>query len=433
MHIDIPKGVRDIICELEKNGYEAYAVGGCVRDSILGRIPEDWDITTSAHPIDIKRCFHRTVDTGIKHGTVTVLRDGAAFEVTTYRIDGEYKDKRHPSEVIFTEALKEDLRRRDFTINAMAYNPAVGLVDIFGGREDLDNGLIRCVGLPDERFNEDALRILRAVRFAAQLGFEIENETSRSIIRHVSDLEAVSKERILAELTKLICSEHIEKAEKLFELGMAKHISKGFPLINLDNLKELKAHAKEVQIKLKEALTGPFSGMETEAFCLNEITGHEKRYIRFAMLCEGMEPVKLKQMLKELKADNDTIKNSGVLSEYVFRPLSPDRYELKSFMSGMERSLFYELLFLKSASRHTSIYKAHCMEEDIGLVIETAKDIAANNEAVYLSELSVSGADIKAYGIDEGPEIGKTLKKLLDMVHRYPEKNNKETLIGSLK
>ena len=177
MRIQLPEKVTKIIAMLEAAGFEAYAVGGCVRDSILGRKPDDWDITTSAKPDQIKRLFPRTVDTGIKHGTVTVLLEREGFEVTTYRIDGAYEDGRHPSEVSFTANLREDLRRRDFTINAMAYNEKDGLMDLYGGIADLEAGVIRCVGKAEERFNEDALRMLRAVRFSAQLGFRIEEET----------------------------------------------------------------------------------------------------------------------------------------------------------------------------------------------------------------------------------------------------------------
>ena len=167
MKIQLPEKVKVIIQTLEAAGYEAYAVGGCVRDSVLGRIPADWDITTSALPEQVKELFHRTIDTGIEHGTVTVMMDKEGFEVTTYRIDGEYRDHRHPEQVNFTGELKEDLRRRDFTINAMAYNDRCGMVDAFGGIEDLKHGVIRCVGVAGERFEEDALRILRAVRFGS--------------------------------------------------------------------------------------------------------------------------------------------------------------------------------------------------------------------------------------------------------------------------
>ena len=182
MKLKLPEKVIYIINELQFYGYEAYAVGGCVRDSILAKEPDDWDITTSAQPHQVKRIFKRTVDTGIEHGTVTVLLDKDSFEVTTYRIDGKYEDGRHPKEVTFTASLEEDLKRRDFTINAMAYNDQTGLIDLYGGMQDLQRKVIRCVGKPEERFTEDARRMMRAVRVAAQLGFSLDPDTARAIL-----------------------------------------------------------------------------------------------------------------------------------------------------------------------------------------------------------------------------------------------------------
>ena len=224
MKINLPGKVLMIINNLQFHGYEAYAVGGCVRDSILARRPEDWDITTSARPEEIKKLFRRTVDTGIEHGTVTVLLGKDSYEVTTYRIDGAYEDGRHPKEVHFTTSLEEDLRRRDFTINAMAYHDEVRLVDIFGGMQDLNRHLIRCVGDPKERFSEDALRILRAVRFSAQLNFPVEPETAEAARELAPSLEKISAERIQAELVKLLVSPHPERIRDAFELGITKVI-----------------------------------------------------------------------------------------------------------------------------------------------------------------------------------------------------------------
>ena len=195
-------------------------MGGCVRDALLGLEPDDWDITTSAEPEEVKALFHRTIDTGIKHGTVTVRMDGKSFEVTTYRIDGKYEDGRHPEEVTFTKSLEEDLKRRDFTINAMAYNDSTGIVDLFGGQDDLCEKMIRCVGDPLERFSEDALRMMRAVRFAAKLDFSIEEETKKAISELKDNLSKVSAERIQVELTKLITSDHPEQLRTLYETGL---------------------------------------------------------------------------------------------------------------------------------------------------------------------------------------------------------------------
>ena len=224
MKIQLPEKVSEIINTLQENGHEAYAVGGCVRDSILGRIPDDWDITTSATPLETKELFKRTFDTGIEHGTITVLLDKDAFEVTTYRVDGKYEDSRHPKEVTFTRSLSEDLLRRDFTINAMAYNDTEGLVDIFGGMEDLQNKTIRCVGNAEARFGEDALRILRAVRFASQLGFEIEEETRQGITKLAPTLANISAERIQVELIKMLVAPNPELLRTAYELGITKVI-----------------------------------------------------------------------------------------------------------------------------------------------------------------------------------------------------------------
>ena len=224
MYIELPKNVHKIIDTLEQAGFEAYAVGGCVRDSVLNRIPNDWDITTSAKPEEIKKVFKRTFDTGIKHGTVSVLFGNDIYEVTTYRIDGEYEDSRHPKDVTFTSDLKEDLLRRDFTINAMAYNPEKGLVDMYGGMEDIEKKVIRCVGNPHERFSEDALRILRAVRFAAQLDYTIDKETQDAIKELAPTLSKISAERIQVELTKILLSDHPEYLRLAYELLSLIHI-----------------------------------------------------------------------------------------------------------------------------------------------------------------------------------------------------------------
>ena len=218
----LPEAVTSIIRTLESHGYEAYAVGGCVRDSLLGRAPSDWDITTSALPAQVKRLFRRTVDTGLQHGTVTVLMENEGYEVTTYRVDGVYEDGRHPKEVTFTASLEEDLKRRDFTINAMAYNPGTGIVDLFSGMTDMEHKIIRCVGDPLERFTEDALRIMRAVRFSAQLGFSIQDQTKQALSVLAPNLKLVSAERIRTELVKLLVSPHPDYLRTAYEAGITR-------------------------------------------------------------------------------------------------------------------------------------------------------------------------------------------------------------------
>lgn len=230
MQIRLPQKVEDIIEKIQAAGYEAYAVGGCVRDTVLGREPDDWDITTSAEPEEVKKLFERTIDTGIQHGTVTVMLGREGFEVTTYRIDGKYEDSRHPKDVTFTANLKEDLRRRDFTINAMAYNEKDGLVDLYGGIQDIEKGLIRCVGDAGERFTEDALRMMRAVRFSAQLGYAIEENTKAAVKELAPMIRKISAERIQAELVKLMVSDHPDYIRTAYETGITAQIFPEFDL-----------------------------------------------------------------------------------------------------------------------------------------------------------------------------------------------------------
>ena len=230
VRIRLPQKVHDIIETLQAAGYEAYAVGGCIRDSVLGKEPDDWDITTSAKPEEVKKLFRRTIDTGIMHGTVTVMMDKEGFEVTTYRIDGKYEDNRHPKDVTFTANLQEDLRRRDFTINAMAYNEKDGLIDIYEGLQDIDKGLIRCVGVAKERFREDALRMMRAVRFSAQLGYTIEDKTKEAIKELAPTLQNISAERIQTELVKLLVSDHPDYLKMAYETGITAQVLPEFDI-----------------------------------------------------------------------------------------------------------------------------------------------------------------------------------------------------------
>lgn len=401
MRIELPENVKNIQNSLFDAGYDVYAVGGCIRDTVLGRTPEDWDITTSALPDEIKSVFRHTVDTGIEHGTVTVLIYGAkgdppeTYEVTTYRIDGEYADSRHPLHVTFTDSLREDLKRRDFTINAMAYNERIGLVDLFCGQDDLKKKLIRCVGIPDERFDEDALRILRAVRFAAQLGFNIEHDTREAVIRHAKHLDAVSKERILTEITKLICSSHIEVVNELFDLGLITHIADGF-----EDIKPLPESVK-----------------------LPAVTSAEKA-VRFAYLMRGMAAEKAAAILKNLKADNNTVRRTSLLSENVMVPLPYDRYELKKVISKMAVKDFTDLLSMKKALSKTEEYRKCCPSEEIDSCIALFNDIIYKEEPIYMKDLVVTGNSLRSFGVPEGPAIGKLLNMMLDDIRRNPDNNS---------
>ncbi len=434
LRITLPENVELILSTLKENGYEAFAVGGCIRDSLMGITPSDWDITTSALPQDIKKCFRRTVDTGIEHGTVTVLIGDNSYEVTTYRIDGEYKDNRHPSEVTFTDAVSEDLRRRDFTINAMAYNKERGLVDLYGGRDDIRRRMIRCVGEADERFQEDALRILRAIRFAAQLDFDIDSRTRDAVSNHAPRLKAVSKERILTEISKLICSGHMERVSDIFQLGVIPYIAKHFREINVAQLMSLKT----IAIRNSGGGQAPEDTEELSAeernyenaFDLCAKTDLEHRYLRFAFLTEGMPAENVDEMLRDLKADNLTRKNAAKLAEWILKPLSAESVPLKKVMVTMSPELFLDLLRIKLVSAQTMFYKKFCAEEDIFRVIDLYNKIAAEEEPVYVSDLAVSGFDLKEAGIGEGPEVGRILEKMLEHVWEVPSDNRKDTLLA---
>lgn len=285
MRIAVPQAVEEIIETLTSYGYEAYAVGGCVRDSLLGREPGDWDITTSASPFQVKEIFRRTVDTGILHGTVTVMKNHVGYEVTTYRIDGEYEDGRHPKSVAFTSDLKEDLCRRDFTVNAMAYRHETGIVDIFGGMEDLQRGVIRCVGNPVDRFTEDALRILRAIRFSAQLGFVIEEKTRAAIEKIAPNLMKVSRERVQVELTKLLLSPHPEQIREVYDLGISPYVSAAFHRADIKNL------------------------------CIPSSLPEEKA-VRWSAFLKNEDREAVISVLKDLKMDNATIDAAAVLTQW---------------------------------------------------------------------------------------------------------------------
>ena len=293
MKTEIPAEAERILQMLNERGYEAYIVGGCVRDMILGRQPEDWDITTNALPAQVKSVFRRTVDTGIQHGTVTVMMKGHGYEVTTYRIDGEYSDGRHPDRVAFTPSLAEDLKRRDFTINAMAYNRTTGLVDLFAGREDLKRGIIRCVGNPMERFGEDALRILRAIRFSAQLGFSIEEETGQAIRALAPSLAKVSRERVQAELTKLLLSSSPEKIRLVYDMGAAPYVSQAF------------CRAGSGECPIPAAIPA-------------------KKHLRWAAFLRTAGPETASKVLKDLKMDNDTTNRVRVLTGHLGKAMVPE-------------------------------------------------------------------------------------------------------------
>ncbi len=408
LRIPVPRHAEEIVEKLQEHGFEAYVVGGCVRDSILGRRPEDWDITTSARPRQVKELFGRTVDTGIRHGTVTVLRGGRGYEVTTYRIDGEYEDGRHPKSVEFTSSLAEDLKRRDFTINAMAYNRRDGLVDLFGGAEDLKAGRIRCVGRAEDRFHEDALRILRALRFAAQLGFEIDGETENAIGKFAPHLALVSRERIQAEMTKLLMSENPQKVRQVFACGAGSYVSETFGTLRQERI----------------ALDGSFPAGKAA---------------RWAACLRQTAPERAGKILRELKMDNDTIRETETLAEWWNRPAGDTPAKLRVTMSRVPERVYEELLELKKAvlryyaEGEIPVYdRIPESGEDLERIGAMTAEIRARGDCISLKTLAVTGNDLIRAGMEPGKELGETLERLFALVLERPEKNTREELLRAV-
>lgn len=439
--IQLPNAVQYIIDTIEQAGFEAYAVGGCVRDSILGRIPDDWDITTSAKPEDIKQIFHHTVDTGIQHGTVTVLIKKEGYEVTTYRIDGEYEDSRHPKAVSFTSLLSEDLRRRDFTINAMAYNEARGLVDLFGGREDLKAGIIRCVGNPHERFSEDALRIMRAVRFSAQLGYAIEIQTEAAIRELAHTLSHISIERIQVELVKLLTSKHPEYILKLYELGLTKVFLSEFDMmmettqnnphhsysVGMHTVRALKEAECSKIVRLAVLLhdVGKPATKHTDEDGIDHFYGHPNLGAEMA-----------KKILRRMRFDNDTIEKVSTLVLYhdYGNGVNATPAFTRRLINKVKPENFSLLLEVKRAD---ILAQSDFDREEKMNRLETLKtayeEVIEKELCVRLKDLAITGSDLMRAGMKQGKELGVVLNRLLDEVIENPDLNKREILLDLVK
>lgn len=435
MKIQLPEKVNTIIQTLQEHGYEAYAVGGCVRDSLLGREPRDWDITTSASPDETKKLFARTVDTGIEHGTVTVLLGKEGFEVTTYRIDGKYEDSRHPTEVIFTRNLREDLLRRDFTINAMAYNDTEGIVDIFGGMDDLKRKIIRCVGNARERFGEDALRIMRGVRFAAQLGFSLEKETKEAMTELAPTLEKISAERIQTELVKLLVSDSPELIREAYHLGITAVILPEFDEM-MRTGQETKYHRYDVGEHTVQAVCNvPPDKVLRLTMLLHDVAKPEMKTVDADGTAhfKGHDirgEQKAKEILRRLKFDNDTIHKVTKLVRWHDYRMPAEKKNVRKAMSKISAELFPMYLLVKRADilAH-SMYRREEELENLSGLQKCYEEIVADHECVSLKQLAVTGTDLIGIGMKPGKQIGEVLNELLRIVLEYPEFNNKEHLL----
>ncbi len=407
--INLPKEVQDIITTIEEHGCEAYAVGGCVRDSILGRNPDDWDITTSAVPGDVKTFFRKTIDTGIKHGTVTVMMGKTGYEVTTYRIDGEYKDGRHPENVEFSANIVDDLKRRDFTINAMAYNEKHGLVDEFDGIGDLKRKLIKCVGNSDERFTEDALRMMRAIRFSAQLGFDIEKNTFDAIAKLAPSIRQVSMERVQVELVKTIMSDNPDYVIFYEQTGLFKEI---LPVIH-------------------EILSGKYAKNAMTMMKKSE----KNTVLRYAALLNSVNEEKARQTLKSLKLDNYTIDTASKLVAYQKVSIDENEPSVREALHKYGKDLLklmlvHERAIIETKEEITGITMP-ARRKHLLIIEHMYKDILERGDCISIKDLDITGNDLMEYGL-KGPQIGKTLNELLQIVIENPKLNEKATLIGMI-
>lgn len=382
----LPENVKYILNELYKNGYEGYIVGGCVRDHLMGKEPHDYDITTSALPEEVKEIFPHTVDTGIQHGTVTVIIDKTGYEITTYRIDGEYKDNRHPEEVIFTDRLSGDLSRRDFTINAIAYNDVKGYVDLFGGIEDIKRRVIRGVGEPAKRFQEDALRMMRAVRFSAQLDFAIEESTLNALKENADLIRNISIERIREEFFKLILSDHNERLDILLNSGMTEHF-------------------------LPEILDKKFDYGKINSLSRDIV-------VRLAYIFYGIEWGNVKKIMKRLRTDNKSMAAVTLISKYTDYKIT-DLYSIRKLVSLAGENIKRVIEVMCAVKNCDSEMYFNMLEE-------------IKNDCCSLKDLELSGNDLIETGI-RGKLVGEALNKALDYVMREPQKNQKDILIDYIK
>ena len=434
--ITIPNNVQYIINVLEASKFKAFIVGGCVRDSLLGldKSPSDWDITTDAKPADIQKLFDKSIDTGIKHGTVTVILNKKAYEITTFRIDGNYSDNRRPDYVEYTTNIEDDLSRRDFTVNAMAFNSSTGLIDPYNGREDLSKKIIRCVGDPDKRFQEDALRMLRAIRFSAKLGFEIEEKTLNSIKANSILILNVSTERIRDELTGIIMSDNPKKLSILHDSGILKLILPELDLCftvaqntpyHIYNVGEhslvATSNVKNTKI-LRWAMLLHDIGKPLSKITVNGIDHFLGHATKSADLAE--------EVLKRLKFDNYSIQRIIAIIVNHSAQIKPLGKSVRQFLNKLGSDTFQDILEVQLAdSRAKSLLvidkKLQFINQTKDVLIQELK----SNHCYSIDTLAINGNDLIEIGFKKGSLLGQVLNLLLQIVIAYPEQNKKDLLI----
>lgn len=440
MEIHIPTGARKIIARLEQHGYEAYIVGGCVRDSLMGKSPSDWDICTSARAEEMMALFEdkRVIPTGIQHGTLTILAEDGAYEVTTFRIDGEYLDHRHPKSVAFTRELAEDLSRRDFTINAMAWHPERGLIDLFGGVEDLRDRLVRAVGDPVQRFNEDGLRMLRMVRFATVLDFDYDPATYDAVRKQGHLLQYISKERIQVELNKILLAAHPARGlEDLYTLGMYPYIiplmchTVGFAQRGGHHFLDVFEHsllavgviAPELVLRLTMLLHGigkPFVWDSSESLSYDRFDDHAAVSAKLAG-----------KILRDLKYDNATRKDVVELIAHHNDILLPDPVNVRRALARLGEVQTRRLVQVKVADliAHDLAGEREKILALFAEISDVIDEVVARGDCTSVKALAIGGQDMMALGLS-GRAIGQMLNAALELVLEKPEMNTRETLLN---
>lgn len=432
----IPKKVEKILSVLEGNGFESYVVGGCVRDSLLGRSPNDWDITTKGTPEQVKACFsnNRVINTGLKHGTVTLLLDDEPFEITTFRQDGEYLDYRRPKEVSFVTSIREDLQRRDFTVNAMAFSPKRGLMDPFSGQKDLEDKVIRCVGRLEKRFREDALRIMRCLRFASQLGFSIDNATFAKAEAMADLLQHIAAERIQVEFVKLLCG---IGAKDILDQG--RNIIAAFiPEIraSFDCLQENPYHIYDVYRHSIYAVgyVAPTPVLRLAAF-FHDIGKPVCKFfdedgIGHFYYHEHKSEDICRAVMNRLRFDNKTKSRVCLLVKKHGIVFQPNCRQGRRLLSQMGEEAVFQLIQLEQADvkSQNSKYSKERLER-IEVFKKEIRQLLLEQQCFSLQELEISGRDLLEVGIPQGPQVGRILKKLLDMVLEEQLPNQRDVLL----
>lgn len=434
--INIIESANEIINILINSGYETYAVGGCVRDSLLGKIPEDWDICTEATTSQIKKIFsrHKTIDFGSKFGTIVVMNHGKPFEITTFRLEGDYYDNRHPSSIEFTKDVEEDLLRRDFTINAMGYNDRVGLIDISDGVSDLQNRLIRTVGDADKRFSEDALRIIRALRFSAVLKFDIEKYTAEAIVRNSQGLSNISYERIRAEFDKLIVTKNAanlikEYKEVFFQIIPELREEDGFAQKNYHHKYDVLEHSlvaldncdKDITLRLATLL---HDIAKPRTFSLDEDgVGHFFGHANLGAIIS-------RDILTRMKYDKNTVDEVEKLIKYHDMVIDKDFVFIKRWLGKLGVVTFKKLLRLKRADNLAQAdFVIEDRLKDLDEISKMVDQIQWEEQCFDLKDLEINGRDLLDIGFAQGKTIGNILNILLEAVISEAVDNKKELLL----